>query len=257
MNYISKNGTPIEVGMLIEFYVKDTWDIEKGQEGSRYCERVAELGEDGKITTDNKQRSSWYNHEPLKRIDPSEATVIQEYKMNPEYRTSLVKALCQSMLENDNYEAMPILADALEDAGCHEDSILVDLRRASGHWIEKRRIINMIYSEETANAVRWIEDFAREWNFHQFDYDYPGGYYDRTTDEWVENTDRGPNPKAFKEIIVDAMTPEGWLTASGRDLHGGGELGEDQDKFWENLEIFTGKKFGQGHREEFGWSCSC
>lgn len=35
------------------------------------------------------------------------------------------------------------------------------------------------------------------------------------------------------------------------------EEGDDEDQFWENLEIVTGKEFGTVHRDQAVWRCSC
>lgn len=73
----------------------------------------------------------------------------------------------------------------------------------------------------------WLRNFADEWNF---DYD---------------------------EMVKNAQYDDGYITARGRDLHGRSELGGDETLFWYHMEKLTGKKFGDDHRENFGWSCSC
>lgn len=60
-----------------------------------------------------------------------------------------------------------------------------------------------------------------------------------------------------KILTAPAGGEDNYVTAHGQDLHSAGELGEDHDKFWDNLEIYTGKKFDGVHRERFGWSCTC
>jgi hypothetical protein len=44
------------------------------------------------------------------------------------------KRLARSIYEERAFERLPILADALEDAGCAEDRILDHCRRPAGHW---------------------------------------------------------------------------------------------------------------------------
>lgn len=82
----------------------------------------------------------------------------------------------------------------------------------------------------------WLRKFADSWNF---DYD---------------------------ELIALASGPQGiagwggkenYIVAMGIDLHSRGELGEEEPLFWKNLEVMTGKRFDENHRENFGWSCSC
>lgn len=76
----------------------------------------------------------------------------------------------------------------------------------------------------------WLGRFADEWNFD------------------------------YSEMIAAASDSSDWghyVVAHGRDLHSRGELGSDEPLFWHHLEIVTGKKFDEEHREKFGWSCSC
>lgn len=51
----------------------------------------------------------------------------------PEWRTSTVLALAEQMYEARDFSAMPILADALQDAGCTDDAILTHCRGLGPH----------------------------------------------------------------------------------------------------------------------------
>lgn len=51
----------------------------------------------------------------------------------PEWRTSTVLALAHQMYESRDFSAMPILADALQDAGCDNDDVLAHCRGPGGH----------------------------------------------------------------------------------------------------------------------------
>jgi hypothetical protein len=58
----------------------------------------------------------------------------------PEWRTDTVLALARQMYESRDFGAMPILADALQDAGCDSDDILSHCRDANqvhvrGCWV--------------------------------------------------------------------------------------------------------------------------
>jgi hypothetical protein len=50
---------------------------------------------------------------------------------DPAWRTSTVLALAERMYESRDFGAMPILADALQDAGCDNDSVLSHCRGPS------------------------------------------------------------------------------------------------------------------------------
>ncbi|MCE9560793.1 MAG: hypothetical protein K8U57_01935 [Planctomycetes bacterium] len=59
---------------------------------------------------------------------------------DPAWLTSTVVSLAQSMYESRDFSAMPILADALQDAGCDNDDILDHCRdekqvHVRGCWV--------------------------------------------------------------------------------------------------------------------------
>jgi hypothetical protein len=58
----------------------------------------------------------------------------------PEWRTGTAVALARTMYESRDFSAMPILADALQDAGCDSEAVLAHCRAANqahvrGCWI--------------------------------------------------------------------------------------------------------------------------
>jgi len=52
---------------------------------------------------------------------------------NPNWRTSDVTAMARGMYETRDFSAMPILADALQDAGCESDEVLNHCRGPGPH----------------------------------------------------------------------------------------------------------------------------
>jgi hypothetical protein len=81
--------------------------------------------------------------------------------MKPEWRTSTVSLLCQSMREAQDYSATPILADALQEAGCDDAALLEALRGGRPFW-SAERLVAQVYSDETAAAVTWVEGFVAD-----------------------------------------------------------------------------------------------
>jgi hypothetical protein len=53
--------------------------------------------------------------------------------LNPAWLTSTVLALAQQMYESRDFSPMPILADALQDAGCDNEDILNHCRQTGEH----------------------------------------------------------------------------------------------------------------------------
>jgi hypothetical protein len=53
--------------------------------------------------------------------------------VDPAWRTSDVLAMCRGMYEARDFAAMPILADALQDAGCENADVLAHCRGDGPH----------------------------------------------------------------------------------------------------------------------------
>jgi hypothetical protein len=64
---------------------------------------------------------------------------VEEPPFNPDWLTSTVTALARSMDKSRDYSSVPILADALEEAGCDNLDVLTHCRgpgpHASGCWV--------------------------------------------------------------------------------------------------------------------------
>jgi hypothetical protein len=95
-----------------------------------------------------------------------------------EWRTPTVVSLCLAMRESRDYRATPILADALEDIGCDEPDLLSLLRSERPTW-EAERLVALVYSDETAEAVHWLEAFANELGEGGFPGGLPAMTYER------------------------------------------------------------------------------
>jgi hypothetical protein len=52
---------------------------------------------------------------------------------NPAWRTDTAVALARQMYDSRDFGAMPILADALQDAGCGDEQVLAHCRGAGPH----------------------------------------------------------------------------------------------------------------------------
>jgi hypothetical protein len=138
------------------------------------------------------------------------------------WRTSTVVQLCQAIREGRDYSALPILADALQDAEYPDEQVLEQLR-SGPREIDAQRLVALIYSDKTAESVAWIEAFASQ---------------------------LGP-PERYGELLAPALTyatlmeaanlfvKDGWHTEMGtnetyKDLY------EQFPVFWTHYEIVTG-----------------
>lgn len=165
-------------------------------------------------------------------------------RMNPEWRTSTVVQLCQSMRETNDYSALPILADALQDAGCDDDVALTQLRLEHNSE-EALRAVSIIYSDETESAVRTIERLAEEMGPRAF-CEEGDGYGE-------------PVPTDYTRLmrVGDRWTSGGeWWNGTvehgSEGLRDGDLSGEFFVAFWDAYRVITGK-IGEGN--PFGCTC--
>jgi len=113
-----------------------------------------------------------------------------------------------------------------------------------------------------------VEEGQRFWCFL-----YPGtvtGMRHHWSHPAFEDTEPAPAAKT----PVDRKKSEEWLRefsdqycvnfremidagVSGDSVHGGASSPYDLTEFWYHLEVYTGKRFDQVHREAMVWSCSC
>ncbi|HEV3383378.1 MAG TPA: hypothetical protein VG097_01115 [Gemmata sp.] len=63
---------------------------------------------------------------------------------NPQWITSTVLALAQQMDESGDYSAVPILADALQDAGCEDETLLRSCRTPANNHVRGNWVVEMI-----------------------------------------------------------------------------------------------------------------
>jgi hypothetical protein len=63
---------------------------------------------------------------------------------NPQWRTSTVLAMARGMYESRDFSAMPILADALQDAGCENTDILNHCRDEKASHIRGCWVVDMV-----------------------------------------------------------------------------------------------------------------
>lgn len=62
----------------------------------------------------------------------------------PEWRTDTVMSLARQMYESRDFGAMPILADALQDAGCDDEAILSHCRDASAAHVRGCWVVDLV-----------------------------------------------------------------------------------------------------------------
>ena len=158
--------------------------------------------------------------------------------MNARWRTTPVVALCRLMLDERKFDALPILADALEDAGCADDELLGRCRGPALKPVLAERLVNLVYSEETAAAVRWLERFARDVGY---EYDEPETY---SYEQVVEIGRRG----------LSSGHMHFWSDAGAEFFRDGGD---NLREFFRNWSIVTGITVPDETRDGITVGCAC
>lgn len=168
--------------------------------------------------------------------------------MNDQWRTSTVVGLCATMRQTNEYSnlGLGMLADALADAGCTDETMLTQLRRPDDlDAIAAQRLVALAYSNETAVAVEWLERFAAGlqpdgYNGEGVRPDYP--WLMGAAQLWIEHED------------YTTQNGSAQWRATGVP-----------DEFWDHYETVVGKvDWGESHwsggpRPRGGsfFSCSC
>lgn len=73
---------------------------------------------------------------------------------------STVNAICLTMRETQCFDATPILADALQDAGFDDEAVLLALRTPNLPAEAAQVLVALVYTDETREAVAWLERLA-------------------------------------------------------------------------------------------------
>jgi hypothetical protein len=72
---------------------------------------------------------------------------LRKVKFSPEWRTDTAVTLASQMYESRDFSAMPILADALQDAGCDNDDILAHCR-GDGPHVRGCWVVDLVLGKE-------------------------------------------------------------------------------------------------------------
>ena len=168
--------------------------------------------------------------------------------MSPQWRTSTVVALCRRMLDTREFDAMPILADALQDAGCEDRELLALCQNPELKPLLAERAVNLVYSVETAAAVRWLEQFVRDINYG--DYDDDGNK--------IKGSDTDPHDYEYVIQMGKQGLEEGEMyfgSDAGADFFR--ESADNRREFFRNWSLVTGVAVPEEAQEGITFSCAC
>jgi hypothetical protein len=158
--------------------------------------------------------------------------------MNSQWRTTTVLALCRRMLDTREFDALPILADALQDAGCTDTELLTRCQDPDLKRVTAERVVNLVYSDETAAAVRWLERFARDIGYE--DEDPPTYSYEQVVEIGRQGASSG-----------DMF----FWTDAGADFFR--DSADNRREFFRNWSLVTGVAVPEEDQENMTCACAC
>lgn len=170
-----------------------------------------------------------------------------EFQIKPEWRTATVLGLCRSMRETGEYSAMPILADALQDADCTSHELLKFLRNPSPDHYSNVSVVALVMLPEARDAIDWIEAFAEGIADPYADDDEETDWRDCVVDysEVMRAAGASLDRSDPYSICLPFDTPE--------DLYAGSEK---MTKLWECFRTLTGRAV-TADQEEGLFRCAC
>jgi hypothetical protein len=157
------------------------------------------------------------------------------------WRTTTVVALCEAMRQTRDYSGAPILADALEDSEYPDGEVLRQLRSELEAW-QAERLVALIYSDKTAEAVNRVEEIAMWLG--------PGAMLNLGELDSSLAMD-------YRRLLAAAHD---WVDHKGGVYQWGGDRWEESfpsraEEFWDNYHIITGRR-PSDERESF-FVCTC
>lgn len=166
--------------------------------------------------------------------------------MTAPWRTRLVIDLCHAMREARDYSACPILADALEEAGYPDEEVPAALRTATDA-VEMARLVAIVYSDETAKAVKVVEELAERMGPRAF-YDEDDGYNAMTPTTYARLMRVGE--RWTGSVVANEWHDGSTVEHGSEDLRSWSEA--EFTEFWDAYRVLTGAS-GRGNP----FSCSC
>lgn len=171
-----------------------------------------------------------------------------EYKMEIDnrWRSSTVVDLCAVIHKQQDYSMTPILADALMDSGCDDNTLLNQLRDPHLSKTESQRLVCLLSGGQLAEAVRVIEEYAKTASSSDYGNKAFGEYTKEITYEHMIKIAEiySRNGQDYDDL--------GFLPYDIPDL-----LDTHADKFWKSFELVTRQIVP--NKEELGqpFYCSC
>lgn len=177
--------------------------------------------------------------------------------IKPEWRTSTVIQLCQSMREAQDYGALPILADALQEADCDDQLLLDWLRSPTGEVYDSLLVALILMPEEVQSSLDYMKELAAEIGTpysHDYEYDDNGQFIDNGHSEG-----KAVSWEDLMEVAhsVNSKNNRGWddYIHMGQNEQYKRCFWGHTKEFWRHYQRLTGERIRDDDATFF--SCSC
>ena len=138
--------------------------------------------------------------------------------------------------QRGDYSALPILADALQDAGYDDEVVLAQMRDPETTPIAAERLVCVVLGGPYAESVKAIENIAR-----------------------LMCLDDDPSYHMDYERLICAG--DNWLVVTehvfGLYMHWQNRFEENAYEFWIHYEVITGREIPESDKHDSMFTCSC
>ena len=120
---------------------------------ARYTEEAVAAPAEIPFQPETQCKNYWQGYERQRRLNATWFRDIfgnpfRPVSFSPEWRTSTAISLAKGMYNSRDFSAMPILADALQDAGCNSEDILDHCRDANGVHVRGCWVVDLILGKK-------------------------------------------------------------------------------------------------------------
>lgn len=172
------------------------------------------------------------------------------------WQTKLVMGICENIYKTKQYDQLPVLADAMEEAGCSDAELLSLCRRNWGNdehtATQGQMVVCLVLGGDYEEVVRRVEEIATKMGEGNTNYDY----------------DVPPKPLDYVQMMegAKAYLDQGDYVIEYGDENWRNTFPQYAADFWKCYEIITGvsyEKWKEEKPEERQWergyffSCSC
>jgi hypothetical protein len=140
---------PQAAARVVPYYaVHAMFSLRTGQSAEKRAVTIAEACAGVYYAADDIPRALYETEVQAELLRDIVGNPFRPVIFSPEWRTSTVIALARQMYDSRDFSAMPILADALQDAGCDNEDILQHCRDANATHVRGCWVVDLVLGQE-------------------------------------------------------------------------------------------------------------